>query len=86
MENYEYLDQELRFVPTDETEKYFTVESDILRNDLEQYFKKYPKIYEKFKHQGDDERISSKMGDYLQTKANRLFFKILETKIQSWWD
>lgn len=86
MEKYEYLEKKHRFVPTDETEKYFTMESDILRNDLEQYFKKYPKIHEKFKHLEKDERIAMEMGYYLQAKANRLFFKILETKIQSWWD
>ena len=86
MEKYEYLDKKHRFVTTDETKKWFTMESDILRNDLDQYFKKYPKLYEKFKYLEEDEKIANKIGDHLQVKANRLFFKILEAKITSWWD
>ena len=86
LEMYDYLDQTHEFIPTDKTNKWFTLEFKTQRNDLQKYFEKYPKIYEKYKHLKDDKKIAHKMGDHLNNKCKKLFFKILEEKILSWWD
>ena len=57
------------------------------------YFAKYPHAYrevtktDKYIFENDSKhKIAMNMGHYLDKKANRILFKMLETHMRSWWD
>jgi hypothetical protein len=96
-EYLEYIDSEFEFVPTDETGKWYTVESTVLRNDLDDYFKRYPRQYKRVINGEldwvgkptdvtDKERIALCIAYENQQRSKRLLFKILQQRLDYWWD
>jgi len=97
LEYLDYYEEEHKFVPTDETRKWNTVESTIVRDDLDEYFLKYPKqfnraIYGKIKigesvaNIEDRKSIAMFMAHDNQERSRKLLFKIIEENIEKWWD
>ena len=83
----EYLDQNVEFVPTDETEKWFTMESTITRDDLIDYLYKYKRQYKLLgKTDKDNHRIALEIARNNQVRSRKLLFKIMEENIGGWWD
>jgi hypothetical protein len=87
MEYMEYLDQDIEFVPTDETKKWFTMESTTTRDDLADYFIKYKRQYELIdKTDKDTHHIAIEIARNNQERSRKLLFKIMEENISGWWD
>ena len=83
----EYLDQDFEFVPTDETEKWFTMESTITRDNLIDYFYKYRRQHKLInKTDKDTKRIAIEIARNNQERSRKLLFKIMEENIGKWWD
>jgi hypothetical protein len=86
-EYFEYLDQDFEFIPTDETEKYFTMESTVTRDDLIDYFYKYRRQHKLIdKTDKDNHRIAMEIAVNNQERSRKLLFKIMEENIDGWWD
>lgn len=70
------------------------VETEVVEDNLDEYFEKYPRelellLDEKPKYDITDPEwrgtIALYLGRRMQNKAKRLLFKILEEKVESWW-
>jgi hypothetical protein len=86
-EHMEYLDQDIEFVPTDETEKLFTMESTITRDNLIDYFYKYRRQHKLLdKTDKDNYSIAIEISHNNQERSRKLLFKIMEENIEKWWD
>jgi hypothetical protein len=86
-EYFEYLDQDFEFIPTDETEKYFTMEATVTRDDLINYFYKYRRQHRLLDKTGkDNHRIAMEIAVNNQERSRKLLFKIMEENIDGWWD
>jgi len=87
VEYMEYLDQDFEFIPTDETEKYFTMESTVTRDDLIDYFYKYRNQHKLIdKADKDNHHIAIEIARNNQERSRKLLFNIMEENIDSWWD
>ena len=60
---------------------------------FDEYFKKYPHAYKevtktnKYIFENDSKQmIAMNIGHYMDKKANRILFKMLESHLRSWWD
>ena len=86
------------FKPT-EKEGYSSWESKLLTEDFNEYFKKYPLIYNRvvghsegpFPLDGEDhseikQRVAMNIGHINHERANALLFKIMAENISRWWD
>jgi hypothetical protein len=71
------------------------MKSEVTRDDLQSYINKYPNTkrfvmnhpkYSKFTNSMSDSRLAMVMGMARHVKAKKLLFKILEQKIETWWD
>ena len=83
----EYLDQDFEFVPTDETEKWFTMESTITRDELIDYFYKYRRQHKLLdKTDKDTKHIAIEIARNNQERSRKLLFKIMEENIGKWWN
>ncbi len=87
----DYFDNKFNFIPTGDGETY-ELKIDTIRNDSDQYVSKYPHakrrvfLDPRFKNYRDDKRIHIAMGIIRHEKARKLLFKILEQRIEHWWD
>ena len=97
MEYMDYHDSKFDFVPTDETEKWFTIDDTLVSENFDEYFKKYPRIYQQVLSQEllsdnpiispDDKRnIAFAIAHINQERCHKLIFKIIESDIERWWD
>jgi hypothetical protein len=97
----EYLDYyktKMWFEDIEDSPGYSTIESKIISENFDEYFKKYSLIYKrvlngegivnmnkKSKNQRKN-AIAMNIAHINQKRANKLLFKILETNIKRWWD
>ena len=86
----EYLDyykEDHKFIPTDETKQWYTMENTLIEDNLDEYFAKYPKQYKKYANDSERrQRIAFEIALDNQKRSCRLLFKILEEHIGEWWD
>ena len=85
------------FEPADK-EGYSTWESRLLEENFDEYFLKYPRIYDRvmkgegvFTLDGKDsedikQSIAMNIGDINHERARKLLFKLMEQNIEKWWD
>jgi len=92
MEYMDYEDSKIEFVPSSK-EGLYEIEQSVTRNDLKSYISKYPNSRREvlkqrmYKGYSETERgIALSIGVHRHLKARRLLFKILEEKIEGWWD
>lgn len=93
-EKYDYMNFDINFVPTDESAKTYTMQSTITRDNSEAYLAKYPaavrRVKQKYKSRlGDNpsnDTLSTYLGIYNQRRAEKLLWKVLERKLEQWWD
>lgn len=97
-EYHDYMKQKFNFIPTGnkfEGEDTFEMVSETLYKDLVPYFKKYTNQYNKLLKNGyrdrkftkeDDEIIALYLSQYNHERCHNLLFKILNEKINHWWD
>jgi hypothetical protein len=87
LEYLDYLDQDFEFIPTDETEEWFTMESTTTRDDLVDYLYKYRHQHKLIdKTDKDNHHIAMEISHNNQERSRKLLFKIMEENIGRWWD
>ena len=90
-EYFNYLDKDHRFVKIEGTE-FFEVKTKILRDDLDEYFSKYPLLknravnYEYYKNDPSSENLAISMGFVQHERAKRLIFELLNRNVEKWWE
>ena len=92
MEHYDFYEFELNFVPTENN--MYEMKSTTTRDDCYTYVSKYPRTkkivlsnphYNPLTKRGD-KGIALAMGIERHNRARKLLFKILEQRIERWWD
>jgi hypothetical protein len=97
MEYMDYHKTNFDFIPTDETEKYFTIDDTLISENFQEYFNKYPLQYKRvvsgeinrFKRsidEKDDKLIAMEIAHENQERCKKLIFKIMNEHIERWWD
>jgi hypothetical protein len=91
MEYQDYHEFDMNFVPA-ENDTYELV-FDVKRDDTDQFVKKYPHALRKAKKEPrfksyfkDEKNGYLAVGIVRHDKARKLLFKILEQRIERWWD
>ena len=86
-EYYDTHEIEFEFIPTDETEQWFTMESEMLNEDFDTYFTKYQRQYRLMdKTDLDKQEIARNIACNNQERSRKLLFKIMEENIERWWN
>lgn len=91
MEYSDYHKSKFEFIPCEDNPGYSTLKTDIISENFDDYFKKYPnslrRVLEKEPELIKDRKwLAMKLGDYNQQKCQNLLFKILNEKINTFWD
>jgi hypothetical protein len=87
----EYMDYqkiEHEFVDSDKP-GFLEVKTTELSENFDEFFKKYPKVYNKILKENPDSpkhRIAFLMGVENHKRAKRILFKLMENYIEYWWD
>ena len=90
-EYFEYVEKKYEFVPTDETQKWYTLEYETVEDNLDEYFALYPRQY-KFATKDNPhkskyrEELAMEIAYRNQERSRKLLFKILEQRLNEWWD
>lgn len=97
-EYQDYHEQTFEFIPSGnkyEGEDTFKMESTTIRKDFVPYFAKYINAYKYLRKNGrfgrklrreDDDAIALYIGEYNHEKAKKLLFRILNDRIETFWD
>lgn len=86
-EYQEYYKSDMRFIPSESHPGSYEMEVEILEENFDDYFKKYPLIYRMVPDlNADKERIAFQIAKINEERAHKLLFKLLEQNIRSWWD
>jgi hypothetical protein len=91
------LQQDIEFVPTDETKKWYTMESTQISDNLDEYFARYPRQYKRVMNgevtwygkpadTSDRKEIAMVIANENQIRARKLLFKTLEDRVDTFWD
>jgi hypothetical protein len=98
MEYMGYVKDRSWFEPCEDNKEYSTWESEIISENFDDFFKKYPLIYKrvvngegpfKLKNKNrkqEKQRIAMNISHINQQRAHKLLFKILEQNIEQWWE
>jgi hypothetical protein len=97
MEYMDYHKTKFEFVPTDETNKWYTLDDTLISENFDDYFKKYPRQYKKVLsgeinrfnrsiEYKDKKLIAMEIAHENQDRCHKLIFKLLEKNIQKWWN
>lgn len=91
MEYFDYHESRLDFFPSNR-EGLSRIESTLLNERFDDYLNKYPLIVKKFIDSSTKDGIVDKqylcllVGGENQKRSKKLLFKILEDKLEGWWD
>ena len=67
--------------------KSFELKDKVLKDNLQDYFLKYPNDYRKIEKHEDNNIIEALiLGRLRHDKAKRLFFELLNRHLEEWWD
>lgn len=84
-EYIDYYKSSFDFVPA-EKEGYSELKTTEISENFDEYFKKYPLIYNRVKNNSDSKKlIAMKIAETNQNRARKLLFKTLEENIERWW-
>ena len=97
MEYMDYHDTKYDFVPTDETEQWYTMEDTLISERFDEYFAKYPRQYQQILaqemmsdtpmlHPDQKKHIAMAIAHANMQRCRKLIFKIMESEIEKWWD
>jgi hypothetical protein len=92
MEYMDYVNMEFDLIPIANTDK-FEYKSTVTEDNLDKYFALYPRtknkvlLSDKYKtYLSTDSGTALAMGVERHLKARKLLFKIMEKRIEAWWD
>jgi hypothetical protein len=91
LEYQDYIDtkfySKLSDIKGNNNEDYYELEIETANDRLDDYFRKYKLVYKKLSKTIDDRHsISVRIGCLNHERARKLLFKILDEKIEGWWD
>lgn len=87
----DYIDDEYSFVQIEGTDS-FEMKTVNLRNDLDQYFAKYPLLKKRatnhpfYQKNPSDNSLGMSMGKVQHNRAKRLIFELLNRNVEKWWE
>lgn len=86
-EYQDYYKEDGKFVPI-EGSKSYRYESEVIEDNLAEYFAKYPNDYRRTPKEPDDSniRVALRMGQLREVRATHLLFLMMERNIRNWWD
>ena len=90
MEHVDYSKTEFDFIPVEGNSNLKEMKMTVLSENYDEFLKKYPSSVRKvLKEKGNDlekDVLCVYVASYNQERARKLLFKILEQKIERWWD
>ena len=90
-EYFDYVDEKIWFEKV-EGAGYYNMKSEILKDDLDEYFQKYPLLKKQaeqhrfYKQNPDRATLAISMGFIQHDRAKRLIFELLNHHVQKWWE
>jgi len=76
-----------KFIDTESDPKSWRLELEQISENFDDYFKKYPRIYNQLKDKYPERyRLAFQIAMENENRAYKLLFKILEQNIRRWWD
>lgn len=85
-EYQDYYKSDMRFIPSKSHPGSYEMEVEILEENFDDYFKKYPLIYKQVNKTGNKEKIAFSIAKVNEERVHKLLFKLLEQNIRGWWD
>jgi cell fate regulator YaaT (PSP1 superfamily) len=86
-EYQDYYKSDMRFIPSESHPGSYEMEVEILEENFDDYFKKYPLTYRMVPNlQAPKEEIAYHIAKINEERAHKLLFKLLEQNIRRWWD
>ena len=82
----DYIDSKFKFVPVEDNSSVKRLEVETIRDNLSDFFLKYPRIYKKYQMRQDKKLVAMEISRENHRRAKKLLFKILKEKIEHWWD
>ena len=97
MEYMDYYKSNISFKQTDETGKWFEMLDELVSENLDDYFKKYPRQYKRVMARQtnwvgneidttDKKIVAMAIARENQERCHKLLFRIMEQNIRRWWD
>jgi len=90
MEHLDYSETEFDFIPVEDNPNLKEIKKNVLSENYDEFLKKYPSSVRKvLKENGKDlekDTLCHLVARHNQEKARKLLFKLLEQKIERWWD
>lgn len=90
LEYQDYIDtkfySKLSDIKGNNNEDYYELKIETANDRLDDYFRKYKLVYKKLSKIDDRHSISVRIGCLNHERARKLLFKILDEKIEGWWD
>jgi hypothetical protein len=90
-EYFDYVDEKIWFEKV-EGAGYYNMKSEILKDDLDEYFQKYPLLKKQaeqhrfYKQNPDRATLAISMGFIQHERAKRLIFELLNRHVDKWWE
>lgn len=85
----EYMDHEeieFAFIPSEANSKCKILDIKTIKDNLDEYFAKYPLQYKKLDKSQAKRSIAIKLAIANHNRAKKILFTLLERNIESWWD
>jgi hypothetical protein len=90
MEHVDYSETEFDFIPVEGNSNLKEMKKTVLSENYDEFLKKYPSSVRKVLKENDKdlekETLCHLVARHNQEKARKLLFKLLEQKIERWWD
>jgi hypothetical protein len=90
MEDFDYSETKFDFIPVEDNPNLKEMKMTVLNENYDEFLKKYPSSVRKvLKENGNDlekRNLCHLVAKHNQEKARKLLFKLLEQKIERWWD
>lgn len=88
LEYFDYYKDNSHYVPVEGEENTFCFKTNIIKNNLQEYFDKYLSTYKKIEDKSklSDIEIALRMANFRHNKAKSLLFNLINTHIERWWD
>jgi hypothetical protein len=89
-EYFDYYDLKVNFIRTEDThQELYTMDSEYSNERYDEYLSKYPRTVKLIKTQHPeltDHELCMSVGQHLQEKCHRILHKLLEEKLEGFWD
>jgi hypothetical protein len=90
MEHLDYSETEFDFIPVEDNPNLKEMKKTVLSENYDEFLKKYPssvrKVLKEFGKGLEKDTLCYLVARHNQEKARKLLFKLLEQKIERWWD